>query len=73
MRMPDKHAVERLRREFPSGSLVELVKMDDPQAPPIGTVGEVLMVDDVATIHVKWRNGSGLGVAYGEDECRRID
>jgi hypothetical protein len=33
----------------------------------------VLCVDDMATIHVAWDNGSGLGVAYGEDYCRRIE
>ena len=27
----------------------------------------------VGTIHVNWDNGCGLGVAYGEDACRRID
>ena len=47
--------------------------MDDPQAPPIGTLGAVIGVDAIGTIHVDWDNGCGLGVAYGEDDCRRID
>ena len=47
--------------------------MDDPQAPSIGTLGTVIGVDDVGTIHVNWDNGSSLGVAFGEDDCRRID
>jgi hypothetical protein len=47
--------------------------MDDPQAPPIGTLGTVVGVDSVGTIHVNWDNGCGLGCAYGEDACRRID
>jgi hypothetical protein len=25
-----------------------------------------------ATIHVNWDNGSTLGVAYGEDHCRKL-
>ena len=64
---------KRLRDGFPRGCRVELVRMDDPQAPPIGTLGTVIGVDDVGTIHVNWDNGSGLGVAFGEDDCRRID
>ena len=37
MRFPSKETVERIRKEYPVGSRVELVRMDDPQAPPVGT------------------------------------
>ena len=47
--------------------------MDDVQAPPIGTKGTVKGVDDIGSIMVKWDNGCGLHVVYGEDICRRID
>ena len=30
-------------------------------------------VDDIGSIMVRWDNGSGLSVAYGEDSCRRCD
>jgi hypothetical protein len=46
--------------------------MDDPQAPPVGTKGTVLGVDDVGSILVAWDNGSGLNVAFGEDVCRKV-
>lgn len=69
----NKRIIESLRAGFPRGCRVELLRMEDPQAPPIGTTGTVIGVDDLGTVHVKWDNGSGLGVAYGEDECRRID
>lgn len=72
MRQPAKEIIDRLRADYPSGSRVELVKMDDPQAPPVGTLGTVYMVDSVGTIHVHWDNGCGLGVAYGEDICRKV-
>ena len=39
MRFPHRETVERLRREYPAGCRVELLRMDDPQAPPIGTKG----------------------------------
>jgi len=72
MRFPNKDTIERLRRDFPAGCRVELVQMDDPQAPPVGTRGTVIGVDDIGSIMVRWDNGSGLSVAWGEDHCRRI-
>ena len=72
MRFPDRATVERVRREYPAGIIVELVKMDDPQAPPVGTLGEVLGVDDTASLIMRWSNGSGLNVVYGEDVVRRV-
>jgi len=73
MRIPNEATIAQLRRNFPAGCRVELLRMDDPQAPPIGTCGTVIGVDDIGSIIVDWDNGSGLNVAYGEDACRRID
>ena len=72
MRFPSKEVVERIRKEFPSGTRVELLQMDDPQAPPIGTQGTVMGVDDIGSIMVAWDNGSGLSVACGEDLCQKV-
>lgn len=72
MLFPRKETVERLRREYPTGCRVELLRMDDPQAPPIGTKGTVKGVDDTGSILVRWDTGGGLNVVYGEDECRRV-
>lgn len=73
MRFPNKEVVECIRRQFPIGCRVELLRMDDVQAPPIGTKGTVTGVDDTASIMVNWDNGSGLNVLYGEDLCRRLE
>lgn len=72
MRFPNKETVERIRKEYPVGTRVELVQMDDPQAPPVGTKGTVRGVDDIGSIMVAWDNGCGLSVAYGEDICREL-
>ena len=72
MRTPSKETIEALRRAYPAGCTVELVQMDDPQAPQPGTLGKVIAVDDIGTIHVRWDCGSGLGVVYGEDVCRKV-
>jgi hypothetical protein len=72
MFFPSRDIVERVKKEYPAGTRVELVRMDDFQAPPIGTKGTVSGVDDTASIMVAWDNGSGLNVVYGEDKCRKI-
>lgn len=72
MRFPSKEIVEQVRSQYPAGTRVELVRMDDIQAPPKGTKGTVIGVDDTASIMVKWDNGSRLNVVYGEDVCRII-
>lgn len=64
---------ESLRKEYPVGTRVELVRMDDPHAPPVGTRGTVTGVDDIiASILVNWDNGSRLNVLFGEDEVRKV-
>lgn len=73
MRFPSSEIVEKVRRDYPVGSRVELVQMEDMQAPPIGTKGTVRGVDDTASIMVRWDNGSGLNVVYGVDSCRKLD
>lgn len=72
MKFPSRETVERVRREYPAGTRVELVRMIDEQAPPIGTKGTVTGVDDTASVMVAWDNGSHLHVIYGEDEVRKI-
>ena len=67
-----RETVERLRREYPVGCRVELLQMEDVQAPPIGTKGTVRGVDDIGSIMVSWDNGSDLSIAYGADICRKV-
>lgn len=72
MRVISKERLQALCERFKPGSRVELLKMDDVQAPPIGTRGTVVGVDDIGSIMVNWDNGSGLSIAYGEDECKVV-
>ena len=72
MFQPTREQVEAQRKLYPVGCRVELVHMDDVQAPPIGTTGEVLYVDDIGSVHVRWSNGSGLAAAFGVDKIVRI-
>ena len=72
MMFPKKEIVERIRKECPKGTRVRLIKMDDMQAPPLGTEGTVIGVDDTGSIMVAWDNGSSLNVIYNVDKCIKI-
>ena len=72
MRIPTKSELEKLRKEFPKGCRIVLDEMDDVQAPPAGTKGIVKGVDDTGSLLMRWDNGSGLNVVYGEDIVRKI-
>ena len=72
MRVISRECLQALRERYPKGARVELVQMDDPQAPPIGTKGTVIGVDDIGSVMVAWDTGSGLNVAYGVDVCRKV-
>ena len=72
MIFPSRETVKQIRNEFPKGTRVELVSMDDRQAPPSGTKGTVIGVDDTGSLLMRWDNGSGLNVVYGEDVVRKI-
>ena len=70
---PSEATVKSLRERFPEGTRVELVHMNDPYTKlTSGDRGTVRSVDDAGTIHVRWDCGSGLGIAYGEDSCRKL-
>lgn len=68
----NQETLTQLRQQYPRGTRVELVKMKDDQAPPIGTRGTVIGVDGIGSIMVRWDNGSGLHVLYGEDACKIV-
>lgn len=72
MRMITKEQLTVLRSLYPAGTRVELLQMDDVQAPPIGTKGTVIGVDDTGNLMVNWDNGSGLSVIYGIDRVRKV-
>ncbi len=73
MIFPKKEIVDRIKAEYPPGTRVELIHMDDPyrKIPP-GTKGTVQVVDDTGTIHTAFDGGGTLGIVYGEDRCRKI-
>ena len=62
-----------VKKQFPQGTRIELVSMNDPYSPvPSGMRGTVDCVDDIGTIFPTWDNGRSLGLVYGEDSFRKL-
>jgi len=70
--MIKKEQLQTLRLRYPPGTRIELVRMDDSAAPPVGTKGTVTGVDDIGDILVDWDNGSSLNVIPEIDLIRKI-
>ncbi len=51
---------------------IRLINMDDMQAPPKGTEGTVIGVDDIGFVLMRWDNGSSLNLLPGKDEFEII-
>ena len=52
-----------------NGKRVILIFMDDPYSNlKPGDMGTIQHTDDAGTIHVRWDNGSGLGLIAGIDK-----
>lgn len=73
MRLISKSELEVLRKKYPVGARVELIKMNDQYTKlKQGDTGTVTSVDDAGTLHINWDRGSTLGIVYGEDECKLL-
>ncbi|RSI30220.1 DUF4314 domain-containing protein [Streptococcus sanguinis] len=65
--------VELLKRRYPAGTRVRLLKMEDPNPVPVGMLGTVEDVDDIGSLIVHWDNGRQLHVLHGIDEVEKSD
>lgn len=70
--MISKEIIEKLKEIYPVGARVKLIKMEDVQAPPSGTLGTIYGVDAIGSVLVKWDNGSTLNVIFSEDIIEKI-
>lgn len=72
MRFPSREQIAALRERYPHGTKVELLGMDDPQAPPTGTMGKVMGVDDAGQLLIRWETGSSLSLIPSVDSFRIV-
>ncbi len=72
-KFPSPYTVKMVRKVYPAGCRVELIRMDDPYSTlPPGEHGTVMLVDDTGTVFVDWDCGSSLGVVFGIDKIRKL-
>ncbi|SCZ80427.1 DUF4314 domain-containing protein [Acidaminobacter hydrogenoformans] len=72
-KFPSRETVVHLRSQYPRGTRVQLVRMNDPFSNlKSGDKGTVQFIDDIGTIFCNWDNGSTLGVVYDEDVVKII-
>lgn len=69
---PNREMVAYIKKEFPVGTRVRLLAMDDAQAPPVGTLGTVTAVDDVGHLLMSWDSGGSLSLLYGVDSFEKV-
>ena len=60
---------KRYKEQYPKGTRLELISMEDPQAFPPGTRGTVQFV---GSIHMNWDNGRTLALVPKEDSFRKL-
>ncbi|OFL17136.1 methyltransferase [Anaerococcus sp. HMSC068A02] len=70
--MISREIIQKLKETYPVGTRVKLIKMEDDEAPPVGTLGTVYGVDAIGSILVKWDNGSTLNVVFRVDRIEKI-
>lgn len=63
----DAESLQKIKDDYPAGTRIKLVEMQDDQAVPPGTCGTVKGVDDMGDLLMKWDNGSGLKLIIGID------
>ena len=73
MKIPSENELDRIRRDYPVGTLIELLSMTDEQAPPVGTLGEVIGYDSMGDLLMRWSTGSSLKVILSEDRIRKVN
>ena len=73
MKLLNTRQVEYVRKQYPVGTRVKLIHMDDVQAPPVGTLGTVTGVDDTGSLLMQWDTGSSLNAVYDEDIVRKVN
>lgn len=61
-----------VEREYPHGTRVRCIHMQDSNPVPANTCGTVVHIDDIAQIHVAWDNGSTLALIPGVDRFEKL-
>ena len=73
MKFPNKSYLAQLRKQYPVGTKIQLISMRNEKYPILpGTIGEVIHIDDMGSIHMKWQNGSSLALIPEVDSFKVV-
>lgn len=65
--------IDLIKMNYPKGTKILLEHMGfDPRPIPDNTIGNVISVDDIGTIHCEFENGRTLGLILGEDSFHKV-
>lgn len=65
--------IKMIKQNYPSGTRIKLIYMNDNYDVPKGTIGTVDYVDDMGQIQMNWDNGSSLALIYGIDKFEKLE
>jgi hypothetical protein len=73
-----KEELERLREEYPTGTVLELTKdMMSDGKPEEGFFknlqGKLAYIDDAGQLHMKWNNGRSLALIPEVDHFKKVE
>ena len=69
-----KEKIEWYKSQYPQGTRLQLVDMEDPYSPvPPGMRGTVQFVDDAGQVHMIWDNGRTLSIVPEVDHFRKLN
>lgn len=71
--MISKKALKTIRKAYPPGTRVELVKLSNSNSGlKPGDTGTLIGCDDVGTLHIELDKGTIFSIKYGEDFCKPV-
>ena len=64
--------IREIKENYPPGTRIQLIQMEDKWAVPSGTRGTVDHIDSLGQVHPKWDNGRSLAVVPQVDQFRKL-
>ena len=64
--------IREIKENYPPGTRIQLIHMEDQWAVPSGTRGTVDFVDDQGQVHPTWDNGRSLAIVPQVDQFRKL-
>ena len=64
--MISREDIANRKKQYPAGTRIKLISMNDSHSPPKGTEGTVIGIDGKGSIMMMWDNGQGLSLLISD-------